>query len=95
MHQVTALSAVEIIKSGDRVFIQGGAATASVLLKALFARKHELQKVELVCITNLGEILFTLNNIGNSFFVNFLFVSKNVRKIVNSKHGEYVPVFFE
>lgn len=88
-HQITSSSAVEIIKSGDRVFIHGGAATPSVLLNALFNRKAELKDVELVSITTIGENLFTADNIGNSFFVNSLFVSTNVREVVNSNHGEY------
>ncbi len=90
---ISAEDAVKIVQSGNRVFIQGGAATASVLLKALLARKNELQEVELVCITTLGEDLFNFNNIGNSFFVNSLFVSKNTREIINSNRGEYVPIF--
>lgn len=89
----SAEDAMKMVQSGDRVFIQGGAATPSVLLKALFARNQELKDVELVSITTLGEDIFTFNNLGNSFFVNSLFVSKNVREIINSKHGEYVPVF--
>ncbi|HRC32244.1 MAG TPA: acetyl-CoA hydrolase/transferase C-terminal domain-containing protein [Bacteroidia bacterium] len=93
MASLSAAVAVNIIKSGDRVFLQGSAATPSVLLKALFARKQELKGVELVSITTLGEDLFTSNNIGNSFYINSLFVSKNVREIINSKHGEYVPIF--
>jgi acyl-CoA hydrolase len=93
MTSLSASDAVKKIKSGERVFIQGGAATPSVLLKALFARKQELQEVELVSITTLVEDLFTSDNIGNSFFVNSLFVSKNVREIINTKHGEYVPIF--
>lgn len=93
MASLSASVAVNIIKSGDRVFLQGSAATPSVLLKALFARKQELKGVELVSITTLGEDLFTSNNIGNSFYINSLFVSKNVREIINSKHGEYVPIF--
>lgn len=93
MHTVSTQVALGSIKSGDRVFIQGGAATPSILLNALFKRKEELKEVELVCITTMGEDLFNSKNIGNSFFVNSLFVSKNVREVVNSEHGEYVPVF--
>ncbi len=85
--------AIQIIKSGNRVFIQGSAATPTVLLKALFERKHELSKVELVSISTLGDITFDKDELGDSFFINSLFVSKNVRDIVNSQFGEYVPVF--
>lgn len=89
----TAEDAVKIVQSGNRVFIQGSAATPTVLLKSLFKRKNELKGVELVSITTLGGDLFKPSDIGGSFFMNSLFVSKNVREIVNTEHGEYVPVF--
>ena len=50
--------AVRVIKSGDRVFIHGSAATPVYLVKALQARHTELSDVELVSITNMGEIDF-------------------------------------
>lgn len=93
MHQFSISEVVKKVNSGDRVFIHGGAATPSVLVKALLKRKEELKDVELVSITTLGEDLFNSKEIGDSFFVNSLFVSKNVREIVNTEHGEYVPVF--
>jgi acyl-CoA hydrolase len=93
MQQTTVSTAVEVVKSGNRVFIQGGAATPTVLLKALLARKQALREVELVSITTLGEDIFRAEDMGNSFFINSLFVSKSVREIVNTRHGEYVPVF--
>lgn len=90
---MTAEQAVQNIKSGQRVFIHGSAATPSVLLKALFKRSPELHKVELVSITTLGNDTFKIADFGESFFMNSLFVSQNVREIVNSKFGDYVPVF--
>jgi acyl-CoA hydrolase len=41
----------------------------------------------------MGDIEFKKEELGNSFFVNSLFVSKNVRDIVNTEQGDYVPVF--
>ena len=93
MSRVSAEDVVKVVKSGNRVFIQGSAATPTVLLKALFGRKNELKNVELVSITTIGEGLFKPADIGGSFFFNSLFVSNHVREIVNSEYGEYVPVF--
>ena len=84
---------VEVVKSGDRVFVHGSAATPTHLLKALFARKDTLRNVELVSITTLGKGLFDEPDLGKSFFINSLFVSDNVREIVNGSDGDYVPVF--
>lgn len=85
--------AVQVIKSGQRVFVHGSAATPTHLLKALFSRNKELKEVELVSITTLGKEVFTRATMGDSFFLNSLFVSENVREIVNSKYGDYVPIF--
>jgi acyl-CoA hydrolase len=52
-----------------------------------------VKNVELVSITTLGDDLFTPESVGDSFFINSLFVSKNVRELINAEHGEYVPVF--
>lgn len=89
----TAADAVKIIKSGDRVFIHGSAATPAHLLHALFERSSELKNVELVSITTLGDKIFNAADFGKSFFMNSLFVSQNVRNIVNTEQGDYVPVF--
>jgi acyl-CoA hydrolase len=86
-------NAVKSVKSNSRIFVQGSAATPTLLLKELFKRKNELSNVEIVSITTLGDIEFKKEELGNSFFVNSLFVSKNVRDIVNTEQGDYVPVF--
>ena len=90
---VSAENAVACIQSGNRVFIHGSAATPIHLLKALQQRYRELEKVELVSITNIGEIDFASPEYRSSFFFNSLFVSANTREIVNSPYGDYVPVF--
>ncbi len=88
-----AEEAVKEVKSGNRVFVHGSAATPLHLLKALFKRKYELSNVELVCISTLGDAGFDQKDFGKSFFINSLFVSENIREIVNSENGDYVPVF--
>lgn len=89
----TAENAVKDIKSGQRVFVHGSASTPISLLKALFKRSGELRDVELVSITTLGSDLFNMPDFGTSFFMNSLFVSQNVREIVNGANGDYIPVF--
>jgi len=86
-------NAVKKVNSNSRIFVHGSAATPTLLLKELFKRKNELTNVEIVSITTLGDIEFNRETLGNSFFVNALFVSKNVRDIVNTEQGDYIPVF--
>jgi acyl-CoA hydrolase len=90
---VTVDQAVKHIHSGNRVFIHGSAATPVHLVKALQARHEELRNVELVSITTLGDLDLDNPAFEKSFFVNSLFVSANTRGVVNSDHGDYVPVF--
>ncbi|MEO5906839.1 MAG: acetyl-CoA hydrolase/transferase C-terminal domain-containing protein [Saprospiraceae bacterium] len=89
----TADEAIQAIKSDTRVFIHGSAATPIHLLKALFRRKQILKNVELISISTLGEGVFDKADFGESFFFNSLFVSQNVRDIVNGVNGDYIPVF--
>ena len=88
-----AEEAVKAIKSNQRIFVHGSAATPTTLLKALANRKDELENVEVVSITTLGEMPLADPACKGSFFINSLFVSENVRKAVNSEQGGYVPIF--
>ncbi|SMD01544.1 acetyl-CoA hydrolase/transferase family protein [Pedobacter nyackensis] len=90
---IQAAEAVKIIKSGNRVFIHGGAATPVCLVKAMQQRSAELENVELVSITSLGDVTFHQPEHRRSFFFNSLFVSAATRAVVNSERGDYVPIF--
>jgi acyl-CoA hydrolase len=90
---LSSQEALQVVKSGHRVFIQGSAATPLHLVRALTERAPELRNVELVSISTFGDDLFADPSLGESFFFNSLFVSSNVRHWVNGPHGDYVPVF--
>jgi acyl-CoA hydrolase len=89
----TAAEAVALVKSGDRVFVHGSAATPTRLLAALLARAGEISGVELVAISTLGEIDWKHADVVKSFFLRSLFVSANVREWVDGPDADYVPVF--
>ena len=89
----SAEEAVKAVKSHQRIFVHGSAATPITLLRALANRKEELENVEVVSITTLGEMPLADPSCKGSFFINSLFVSENVRKAVNSEQGGYVPIF--
>jgi acyl-CoA hydrolase len=85
--------AVKLIKPGQRVFIHGGAATPHYLLKKLAARAAELWNVELVSISLQGDAILADKKYKDSFRMNSLFVSQNIRESINDGHGDYVPIF--
>ncbi len=90
---ISADEALQHVKSGNRVFIHGGAATPVPLVEALQLRHHALHDIELVSITTLGDVNFEDPDHQKSFFFNSLFVSNATRKVVNGEHGDYVPIF--
>lgn len=91
--RMNAEEAVAVIKSGDRVFIQGSAATPLHLTAALGRRAAHLQRVEIVSLTTLGEMRLLQPDYPDSFYINSLFVSANTREAVNDHRGDYIPVF--
>lgn len=89
----TGEEAIKAVKSNTRVFLHGSAATPHYLIKKMVERAHDLEQVEIVSVSTMGEALFADPAYKDSFFTNSLFVSQNVRDAVNSGRGDYVPVF--
>lgn len=90
---VSAREAVKAIQSGNRVFVHGSAATPQFLLKALARRAHELRNVELIAVSTLGELELAKPEYAESFYLNSLFVSANIRGAINEGRGNYIPIF--
>jgi acyl-CoA hydrolase len=87
------VSALAPVKSGDRVFVHGSAATPTALLAALLDRAGELRGIDLVAISTLGEINWNRPAVRENYTLSSLFVSANVREWVDAEGGDYVPVF--
>jgi len=90
---ITGEEAVKIIKSGNKVFVHGGAATPHYLLRKMVERADELYDIELISISTQGEALFADKKYKDNFRINSLFVSQNVREAVNDGRGDYIPIF--
>jgi acyl-CoA hydrolase len=93
MNYISGEEAVKVIRPGHRVFVHGGAATPHYLLKKLAERSSELWNVEIVSISMQGDAVIADKKYQNSFRINSLFVSQNIRSAVNEGRGDYVPVF--
>jgi acyl-CoA hydrolase len=89
---MTAQEAVKLIKSGDRVLIQGGAATPQSLVKAMVARAPELRGVEIVHLHTEGECGYTAIELKDSFYTNAFFISGNIRNMIGLT-ADYIPIF--
>ncbi|MFA6152587.1 MAG: acetyl-CoA hydrolase/transferase C-terminal domain-containing protein [Chitinophagaceae bacterium] len=90
---ISADEAVALVGNGDRVFIHGCAATPVSLVNALLKRAGTIHNVELVSISTYGSFDWNRPEVFESFNLNSLFVSGNVRAWVNEHSGDYVPVF--
>ncbi len=90
---VTAEDAVSVIKSSDRVYVSGNAATPYVLMDALASRKDKLEDVELTHVLLLGEDPLSRPEMEGHFRHNSLFVGPADRKAINEGRADYIPIF--
>ena len=88
----SAEEALSLIKSNDRIFLQGSACTPNYLVNELAKRANELKNVEVTCITIQGDIEITKPEYEDSFRFNVMFVSTAVRENVNSGRGSFIPL---
>lgn len=90
---VSAQQAVSTIRSGDRIFIHGGAATPHILLNALAERKNELENIETVHMHLEGDLAILQPGCEKTFHPNAIFIGANMRKAANECRAQYIPVF--
>ena len=89
----TAKEALKVVKSGDFVYIHGGAAVPEILVNALVARAHELKNVTIGHIHIEGDAPYADPKYKDSFYIDSFFLSKNVRHIIKAGNGSYTPIF--
>ncbi len=89
----TAAQAVGRIRSGDDVYYGGNAAIPAALVRALAARRDELQDVRLHHVLLLGEDPLSAPGMESHFRHNSLFVGPADRAAVNEGRADYVPIF--
>jgi len=85
--------AVSVVKSNDRIYISGNAATPMTLTQALAMRKDELQNVEVTHVLLFGDDPLSKPGMEGHFRHNSLFVGPGDRAAVNEGRADYIPVF--
>jgi acetyl-CoA hydrolase len=86
-------AAVEHVRSGARVYLQGGCAVPRELVNALVARRDELSEVEIVHLHTEGPAPYVQPEMAGHFRHNALFVGNNTREAVNAGRADFTPVF--
>jgi acyl-CoA hydrolase len=89
----SAEEAVSVVKSNNRVYFSGNAATPFQLREALSQRKDELQNVEISHVLLLGDDPLSKPGMEGHFRHNSLFVGPADRKAVNQGRADYIPAF--
>ncbi len=90
---VTASEALERVRSRDRVFIQGAAATPLALTDALVDHAPRLRDVELIHLHTEGPGRWADAEFASSFRVTNLFVGSNMRRKLDGGRVDYLPCF--
>jgi 4-hydroxybutyrate CoA-transferase len=90
---VSAEEAVGHVRSGDRVFLHGAAATPAVLLDALVGRAKTLENVEIVHMHADGPAPHVAEAMEGHLRHRALFIGANVREAVNEGRADFVPIF--
>jgi 4-hydroxybutyrate CoA-transferase len=93
MRIVSADEAVAGIRSGEQVFVHGGAATPTPLLDALVRRASQLENVGLIHFHTEGPAPHLEPAMAPHFRHRALFIGANARDAVNDGRADYVPVF--
>jgi len=91
----TADEAVEVIKSGDTVFVHGAAATPSLLVEAMTRHglSAGLQGVTVCHIHTDGAAPYAQPECDGIFRSRSFFIGANCRRAVNEGRGDYIPIF--
>lgn len=92
-YKTNAQEAVELIKSGDRVFIHTAAAAPRLLIEAMTMRHNELKEVEIISAHTEGPVPYAHDDYRDSFNINCFFVGHNIRPHVQRGRAHYVPIF--
>jgi acyl-CoA hydrolase len=93
MRIVAPEQAVAGIRSGDRIYVHGQAATPASLLDALVGRAAELTDVSIVHLHTEGPGPHLAPEMAGHFRHRALFIGPNARQAVNEGRADYVPIF--
>lgn len=85
--------AVSVVKSGDKIYVSGNAATPAKLLETLAIRKDELRDVELIHVLLPYKDPFSLPEMEGHFRHNSLFAGPADRDAINEGRADYLPIF--
>lgn len=93
MRRQASENIIQYVKSGQKIFIQGGASTPNALVRALVEQSDRLDNIEILHIHTMGKALYALPQHRKSFKISNLFVGPNMRPWMGSFGVDYLPCF--
>jgi 4-hydroxybutyrate CoA-transferase len=91
--KLKASDAINNIKSGDKIFLHGAAATPFSLVELLVARASELQDVTIYHLHTEGPVAYAQKKYSSAFKIRNLFVGANIRNEIDFDRIDYIPCF--
>jgi 4-hydroxybutyrate CoA-transferase len=85
--------AMALIKSGSNIFIQTGAAAPQQLIRGLMKRASGLRDITIYQMHTEGIAPYADPEWQGTFKVNCFFIGANLRRAVQEKRADYIPLF--
>jgi 4-hydroxybutyrate CoA-transferase len=85
--------ALDVLRSGDRVYIHQGCGEPEDLVRAMVRRAPELSDVEVVHLATMGSAGYAEPGMEGHFRHNTFFVGANVRQAIQEGRADYIPIF--
>lgn len=89
----TALAAVKLIKSGNRIFIGTGCGQPQHLVEALVEHTGGICDAHIIHLLTMGAAPYADENFREKFKMNSFFIADNVRDALEKGIGDYTPIF--
>ena len=89
----SAAEAVQVIRSGQRVYVHPGCAVPVILIDAMCDRFMELHDVEVTHLLTVGTMRYVQPEMEGHFRHNALFIGKHARQAVNEGRADFTPIF--
>jgi 4-hydroxybutyrate CoA-transferase len=86
-------NAMDLVKSGSNVFIQTGAAAPQQLIRGLMKKASGLRDITIYQMHTEGIAPYADPEWQHTFKVNCFFIGANLRKAVQEKRADYIPLF--
>jgi len=89
----TAKAAMELIKSGNSVFIGTGCGQPQHLVDALVRHTAGVRDVHILHLLTMGSAPYVDEKYRERFKMNTFFIADNVREALKKGFGDYTPIF--